>query len=473
MIKRLWVRLDAWIERRSTDRYFIWKLFFLALALRVGFVLLHPAVNLIADMLGYHESAMSLLNSGELKVKGRLSAARPPLYPIFLYLVYYVFGAGNLLAVRLVQAVLGALTAVLTFVLGRKVFTAKVGVWASLFLALYPAAWGFSDMIMTETLFAFLLISALIFLVDLPQGNIKSAFWAGILLGLATLTRTVIYQFPLFLAIALLLFSRKRLALLPGLAILLISFWVVMLPWKARNDRVFGKPLLTTKAGVDFFLYNHSPFWYIVNSASLEDSTTLEGVTTWKLSEVEKDSVARAAAWKWIKSHPLLFAFKGVRMEWNFFGVEREYLWWLLAGYWGRAPRWQLAALFPLFAPTIYILIPLFLWGLVYSWKKYPLMISLLWLIFYNLAVTFVYSGFSRNRMPLNPILMMFAGYALTQMPQILRDLKPPGIFRRKAVLIAAGLLAFVVLGWALEITLDVGSLLHLGFTDPTWQNVN
>jgi 4-amino-4-deoxy-L-arabinose transferase-like glycosyltransferase len=464
--------MDEWAERHSRDPWIAVKLLMLALVLRVGFVCLHSQINLISDMLGYHESGMSLLLTGELKVKGRISAARPPLYPIFIYLVYYLFGPGNLFALRLIQAALGALTVVLTFKLGEKIFSRKVGFWAALFLTLYPSMWGYSDMIMSETLFAFLFIAGLYYLVDVPRGRFSDALFAGILLALATLTRTVLYQFPLFLAVVYLLFARKRWSDLPKLAVFIVSFWAVLLPWLARNERAFGEPIMTTKAGVDFFLYNHSPFIYILNNASLEDRSVLGEVKTWALTEVERDRMAREKAVAWVKAHPLLFLFKGLRMEWNFFGVEREYVWWLFAGMWGRTPRWQLGLLLLIMAPTVYLLIPLSIWGMVYAWKKFPLQVNLLWMVFYNLAVTFVYSGFARNRMPLNPVLMMFAGYALTQWQPILDGLKGRG-WRRGAPAIALVMIGFVALGWILEILLDVGSVLHLGFTDPAWQQVN
>lgn len=473
ILKRLLRRLDLWAESLTADRWFLLKLFILAAILRAGLILLHPQINLSADMLGYHESAISLLRTGELKVKGRISGSRPPLYPIFMYLVYYVFGAGNLLAVRLIQALLGAAASVLTVVLGRKIFNARVAVWGGLLFALYPAAWTFADMIMSEVLFTVLLLAGLIFLVDLPKGRMSDAALAGVMLGLATLTRAMMYQFPLFFAAVYLLASKKHWKQLPQLAIFVVSFWIVLMPWIARNNRVFGKPIMNTKSGVDLYFYNHNPFRYILYNYSEEAKISRGDIKIWSFSEMQRDSMAHEGAVAWIKQHPFLFAFKGVRMQWNFFGVEREYLWWLLAGFWGRVPKWEVAALFPIVAPTVYLLIPLFIWGLVYSWKKFPGKNLLLWLLFYNLAITFVYYGYSRNRMPLNPILMLFAGYALTQYEPILEDLKRPGLLRRPLVLAAFGLLTFILIGWALELFVDLGSFLHLGFTGFDWGEIS
>jgi 4-amino-4-deoxy-L-arabinose transferase-like glycosyltransferase len=468
-LKRLLPRIDLWVDRLSADRFFTLKLFIIAFGLRAALVLWHPQVNLSSDMLGYHESGISLLQGGDLMVKGRVSAARPPLYPILVYLVYYLFGAGNVLALRLVQAALGGVVALLTVILGQKVFSRKIGIWGGLMYALYPAAWTFADMVMSEMLFSVLLMAGLIYLVDLPKGRYQDAVLAGIFLGLATLTRSVLYQFPLFFAAVYLIFSRQRWKRLPHLTVFLFCFWLVILPWLARNQRVFGKPLMSTKSGVDLYFYNHNPFSYIIFNFSKEDEMLRGGVKPWLLSEMERDSLARGAALTWIKANPLLFAFKGIRMEWNLFGVEREYLWWLLSDFWGRVPRWIIAASFPLIAPWAYPLIILFIWGLVYSWRKFPAAGVLLWMLAYNLAVTFVYYGYSRNRMPLNPILMLFAGYALTQYQPILEDLKSPGVLRRPRVRMALALLGFVAIGWALELFIDLGSFLHLGYTGMDW----
>jgi len=472
MLKRLFERLDRWAEQMALDSKFIWKLFFVALFVRVVLVLLHPHVHLISDMLGYHESAVSLLQNGDFRVKGRLSASRPPLYSIFMFMVYYVFGTGNIFAVRLLQCILGACTAVLTLKLAQKVFSNKAGVWAGLFFALYPAAWGYCDLILSETLFTFLLVAGLIFLVDVPEGQFHKAFIAGILLGMATLTRTVLVQFPLFLALFYLVFSRKRLTYLPKLALFVITFWIVLIPWMARNERVFGEPLLTTKSGVDFYMYNHNPFRLILLNYSLEGKEVLDGVVPWQLSEMERDKLCRNAGIEWVQKHPWLFLFKGVRMQWNFFGVEREYIWSLIAGYWGGIPRWQLFLSFLIFAPTIYILMPLFIWGVVYSWKNFRAKQNLLLLIGYFLAVTFVYYGFSRHRTPLNPIMMSFAGFAMTAWPKIFADLKPPGILRKPQTSIALAILAFFIIGWILEIFMDVGTFLNLRFTHAGWHDV-
>ncbi len=472
MIYRILQYCDRCAEAFIQDRFFLLKLFLLALTLRIGLVLLHPQVNLISDMLGYHESGLSLLQNGDLRVKGRLSASRPPIYPIFIYVIYYLFGAGNIFAVRICQAVLSAVTCLLTYQLAEKVFDRRAAVWAGLLMAIYPAAWSFSDLLLSETLFMFLFVSGVLFLVNLPSGRFSDAAFAGLFLGLATLTRTALYLFPIFFSVAALIFFRARWKLFPRLAVFVLVFWSVLIPWQARNARVFGKPLLTTKSGVDLFFYNHNPLPFILYNYSKEDPEELRGVVAWQLSETQKDELCRKAAIDWIRGHPFLFLFKGIRMQWNFFGVEREFGWSLLAGYWGKVPRWQLALVLLVTAPGIYLLMPLFIWGAIYAWNRSPARIMLYLIIAYFLALTFVYYGFARHRAPLNPIMMVFAGYFLSNWRPALDDLKKRRIAQRFRPFLAIAVFGFFIIGWILELYVDLGSAFHLGFTHDLWKNM-
>ena len=62
------------------------------------------------------------LSSINYDPRGVLTSFRPPLYPAFLALVYLVFGVGThrFFFARLIQTILGALLAPLTFALARK-----------------------------------------------------------------------------------------------------------------------------------------------------------------------------------------------------------------------------------------------------------------------------------------------------------------------------------------------------------------
>jgi 4-amino-4-deoxy-L-arabinose transferase-like glycosyltransferase len=74
-----------------------------------------------------------------------------PLYPYFLGLIYAVAGH-DLLAVRLVQAVVGSLSAVLVAVAAARLFSPRAGMVAGTALALYAPAIFFDALIQKSVL---------------------------------------------------------------------------------------------------------------------------------------------------------------------------------------------------------------------------------------------------------------------------------------------------------------------------------
>ena len=88
-----------------------------------------------------------------------------PLYPYFLSLVYSTVGH-DLLVVRLLQALGGAVTVVMTFHLGRMVFRPAVGLLAALMLCFYGAITFYEGQMLMTWLGTMLNISALAVLMS-------------------------------------------------------------------------------------------------------------------------------------------------------------------------------------------------------------------------------------------------------------------------------------------------------------------
>src|SRR5437899_7294841 len=118
------------------------------------------------------------------------TSIRPPLYPALLAAVWRV-SPDNLQAVRVVQILLGLATAVLVYILGSRVYGPTVGAWAAAASWLYPSLIFFNFLILTETLFTFLLVAfvlLMVLLVQMPRPAFAIA--CGIALGLGALTRS-------------------------------------------------------------------------------------------------------------------------------------------------------------------------------------------------------------------------------------------------------------------------------------------
>ena len=165
---------------------------------------------------------------------------RPPLYPAFVGGVMALFGEEPRV-LMLVQHLLGALTALATFALGRLVFGTTVGLFAGVLTALSGPLLIMEHYLMSETLFSVLQIGALLaYLAGARSGRLGLFVLAGLLLGLAALTRPIAQLTLVVLLAGLpLLVLHWRPALRAG-GVMLAVFAVTVLPWITRNALVQG-----------------------------------------------------------------------------------------------------------------------------------------------------------------------------------------------------------------------------------------
>ncbi len=175
-----------------------------------------------------------------------------PLYAYFLGAIYSL--GGDLLAARITQAVLGALSAVLVAAASSQLFGRRVGLLAGLFYALYaPVIW-LEGLIQKSALDLFL--TSLVFFVFTRILATQRWRWAvslGAALGCLTLVRenasVLLVPFALFFAV-----RRERWKLL---GVFLASFALILLPIGIRNA-VVGDVFLPTASnfGVNFYIGN-------------------------------------------------------------------------------------------------------------------------------------------------------------------------------------------------------------------------
>lgn len=180
---------------------FLILLFIVAFALRLALTLslrTSPFFDLlVSDSSVYNAWARRLVAGEWLTESGFFQA---PLYPFFLAAHYKLFGDG-LMAVRVTQAVLGAISCVLIAESGRRFFNPRAGLIAGAILALYPPAVFFDSQIHKPSLDLFLM-SALILATSMATTKRwVSPILAGLSLGLLMLTReNALLLIPLLLA---------------------------------------------------------------------------------------------------------------------------------------------------------------------------------------------------------------------------------------------------------------------------------
>jgi 4-amino-4-deoxy-L-arabinose transferase-like glycosyltransferase len=188
---------------------------------------------------------------------------RAPGYPAFLALT----GAGSApreggtpARVKLAQAVVGAFAVWLIGAIAWRAAGPKAGAIAAVLAALYPSLVWTTAYVLSETLYSFVALGAVLVLqiaVDRPaassRGGAGLALAAGALAGAAVLVRPAML---FFIPLALLWLLRRGRAM--AAIVFLLAGLAVVGPWTARNARVYGRVVLVaSEGGVTFWTGNH------------------------------------------------------------------------------------------------------------------------------------------------------------------------------------------------------------------------
>jgi hypothetical protein len=203
---------------------------------------------------GYHLIALEL-EAGHgfaLPDDGGPTAARAPLYPLFLASLYRLFGPRTGV-VLIAHALLGALTCALVMLLGWRLFGRAVGLLAGLLMTFHPTHLWWSQYVLSETLLTLMLTLVALGLASFgKRRSAGSALLAGALLGLATLCNSVSLLFPPVLVVLALFGSAgARLARLRGALLVACAAAAIVMPWTLRNALRFHT-LIPVNWGIGF-----------------------------------------------------------------------------------------------------------------------------------------------------------------------------------------------------------------------------
>ncbi len=327
-------------------------IFFVAFTARAAFALLYGGNEPAAKFGGNKEDpqaylwmAENLSAHGSLGFRGEPSARRAPAYPIMLAGIRRMVG-GNLLAVRIAQGTLDALTAVIVFATVLSFGSRRAALISGLLYALYPIYIFNASELMTEVLVLFFTgLATWAVSRSLPGGSTIAAALAGIACGLLALTReNNLLIVPLWMGV--LLWEGYRDGPRAGShdggrsgsqdgrssgwrsavrrpAVLLAAALLTYAPWVVRNSLLFhalvptgtsgGENLLrstgTAREGDAFdwprCLEDHG----LLNYWAYHDPANRGGTFP---DELASDRAARALAWTWIRENPTRFVSYGV-----------------------------------------------------------------------------------------------------------------------------------------------------------------
>jgi len=240
-----------------------WLVFGVALFLRAGWVIwrmthVQGEVSLeFPDEQQYWQMATSLAQGNGLQDEFGFRATRMPLYPGMLS--FFTRLPTGILLAKIGHWLIGAGAAVLVAKLGRKLFSPAVGIVAGLLVACDPFLVFFSSLLLTETLFIFVLIA--LYLVALPLVNVKqdSPRWSqwlivGLMSALCVYVRESSLGLVVLMWLWLVVCAKNRLHAISGAALSMLVVVVSLLPWAARNSHVAGEWCwLTHRGGISLY----------------------------------------------------------------------------------------------------------------------------------------------------------------------------------------------------------------------------
>ena len=212
------------------------------------------------DSYEYLEIANSIKDYGVYGINGLQDMNRTPSYPFFIYIINNISN-DNINFIIYAQIILDSLSCCLIFSIGNKFLQLK---FSKFFLALlvitclYTSA--YSMMIMTETLYSFLIILILFFISRLKNVNdylykipFKINFIISFLFVAITLTRPIFSLCILlfFILISLLILISERNKFFLNFKKLFISGLLMLIflsPWVSRNIVFFNEDIFSPKS---------------------------------------------------------------------------------------------------------------------------------------------------------------------------------------------------------------------------------
>ena len=250
------------MQKETVSRQHTWLLIAIltvGLSLRFVCAFFCELIPEISDQGAYNHFALNWIRGAGLisYLDGTLSAYRPPLYPMFLGIVYVFAGELNYRAVYLVQSVLSLVTIISIYTIARRLFNPRAGLIAASIAAIYPPFVLFDITTMTESVSLVLTTLALALLLKV-RSNITRVILVSCCIALGSLCKPAIIFFVPGILVALLLQKATLRDKLTTVSLLLFVLALLLFPWTLRNFLAFNELIpLADNGPVNFYLANN------------------------------------------------------------------------------------------------------------------------------------------------------------------------------------------------------------------------
>jgi 4-amino-4-deoxy-L-arabinose transferase-like glycosyltransferase len=282
----------------------------IALCCRLAW-LASPSSN-TGDSVEYVETGLRLAATGMFSMDGVVASSwLPPLYPALIAISSLV-SADPVALLLAVQAVLGAITVGLVYSIADRFFGRRAAIIAALGLALAPMTSRYAAVLLTESIFTFLLIAG-----TWAWGR-QHAVICGFAFGLAVLARTSLLPYVLLLGIAgtlpIVHGNRQVYRRIAIVALLTVA------PWVIRNVIEVGRVTVADASWGNNLLLGTVPLYpganrYAAIRAEVGESPDTPSVTLEAASARLAVSRIRGDPPRWIRArlsqYPFLFVDTG------------------------------------------------------------------------------------------------------------------------------------------------------------------
>jgi 4-amino-4-deoxy-L-arabinose transferase-like glycosyltransferase len=356
---------------------------------------------------------------------GNIVFYQTPFYPYFLGLIYTVFGR-DLLILRLIQATVGAFSCLLVAKAGGKIFSHRSGYIAGILLTFYPVAIIFDLMIQKAVLglfFQALMLFCLSKIILEKKIPLRWSWFTGITIGCFCLNRE---NAQIYIPLMLLWFGyhgfhRPLSRNFAPVICFILGLATVFVPVALRNKIVGDEFILTTsQLGSNFYIGNNKA------STGLYQPL-IKDRGDWKFERIDATQIAEEKV-----GHQLTP--REVSRFWlkqTFLEISEEPFRWLKL----LAKKWFLffnsiefpdtddpmmfleGALLMQFLWYLYhfgVLIPLAAGGIYFTKDKWKRLWPLYAMVFAYAASVTLFFLFSRYRLPIVAIVVLFAGAGLS-----------------------------------------------------------
>lgn len=369
--------------------------------------------------------------NGYVLVDGSPTAYYPPGYPIFLGVVLWaVRGIGLSSDIPTIAGVanlvLGTTSIVLVFLIGRRLFDERVGLVAAALFAFWPNLVFHTAVALTETLFNFLMLAAVLVLVgarwEEKRFGVGRLVAAGVLLGLAAYVRPISV---LLLPVLAFLWWRARFGWrrnLGQLAVLTVTIVAVLVPWTVRNADAMGSFVaVSTNTGDNLCIGRHegATGGFSLTPECFDGYDDLERPEY----ELERDEGGTRKALRYVRDHPVEEVTLVFKRAWHTISNDHDGLRAVESYEQDRfLPDGVRRGLSLLADVWFYVVGLLGIAGIAVAWPHGDARRRLVVLAIAAMALPpLVFFGDPRFKVPLVPFLAVTAAALLVRLPEVLR----------------------------------------------------